>query len=132
MDIDKQFVFLVKEYDLKYSFQMFQNYPFGNWSVDMHSYYNDSGCFSIYNLAQRGEMDFYYAKKFSANIAELMEQSVAIDSIGQEIWSKAKKKFLFGYRHSLFIKTLAEVIKSQIEQHGEFYGVKVKNNVKGT
>jgi hypothetical protein len=126
MDINKKFEFLVKDYNLRYSFQRFENYPFGNWSADMHSYYNDSGCLSICNLVQRGELDFYYAKKFSANIAELTEQSLVIDSVEQEIWRKAKKKFLFEYRYSLFLKTLAEVIETQINKTGQFYGIKVK------
>lgn len=125
MDIKKQFEFLVKDYNLKYSFHRFENFPFGNWSVDMHSYYNDNGCFSIYNIAQRGEIDYYYAKKYSSLIKELMERRIDVEAMGKEIWEKLRKKFLFKYRHKLFNKTLAEVIKTQIEQHGEFYGIKI-------
>lgn len=125
MDVKKQFEFLVKDYGFQYSFHRFENHPFGNWSVDMHSYYNENGCFSIYNLPQRGEWDYYYSKNISKDIAELMEQRINIESIGKEIWEKARKKFLFRYRHNLFHKTLAEAIKNQMDQHGEFYGIKV-------
>lgn len=134
MDIEKQFDFLVKDYNLKYVYQEFKNCYGGNWCVYTHSFYNDSGCFTIHNLPQRGELDFYYAKKFSKVRKDLYEQLIGITSIEKEIWDK-NSKFLF-FRNPFFwwsssrvLKTLAEVIKKQIEDNGEFFGIKViKNN----
>jgi hypothetical protein len=125
ISVTKHFEFLIKEYSFEYSLIRFENFPFGNWYVDMYSYYNKNGCFSIYNIPQRGEWDYFFAKKFSTDITELMEQRIDIAAVEKEIWHKLRRKFLFRLRHNLFHKTLAEVIKKQISEQGEFYGIKV-------
>lgn len=126
MDIEKQFEFLVSDYGLKYSFQKFENSPYGNWYVNMYSFYNDSGCFSIHYIPQRGELDFYYAKEFNTNREKMCEIKLDEQSIGQKIWLKAKKKFLFGYRHNLYLKTLADAIKAEVQATGQFFGIEVE------
>lgn len=122
--------FLCKQYGLNYSFQRFEKHPFGNWCADMYSFYNESGCFSIYNLIQRDEIDFYFAKKFSNNITELKEKIVLIESVEKDIWERHKKTgflklpFFWGSNKQV-IRALAEVIKAQIEKTGQFFGIKV-------
>lgn len=122
--------FLCKDYGLNYAFQRFEKYPFGNWCVDMYSFYNESGCFSVYNLTQRDEVDFYYARKFSSNIDELKGKSISIESVEKDIWEKHRKTgflkipFFWGSNKQVF-RALAEVIKAQIDKHGEFFGIKV-------
>ena len=47
------------------------------------------------------------------------------------IWEKYKKRSIFRGRFwsdKKYLKILSEVIKVQIEQRGEFFGIKVKNN----
>lgn len=124
MDEAKIFDFLEKDYGLKHSYQSFKNCFNGYWWVYTHSYYNENGCFTIHNLPQRGEIDFYFSKKFSNIREELCEVSIDIQKVGCEIWIRNKP--LFGYRQSSMLKTLSEVIKSEIKESGQFFGVKVK------
>ena len=125
MDIQKQFEFLTKDYGLKYSYQDFHNCYDGYWWVCTHSYYNSSGCFTIVHLPQRNELDFYYAKQIGNTLESLHECTIDEQSVEPGIWAKAKKKFLFGYRNSLILETLAVVIQQQINKNGEFFGVKI-------
>ncbi len=125
MNIEKQFEFLVKDYGLKYSYQEFNDCYGGYWWAYTHSYYNESGCFTIHVLPQRGEIDFFFAERFSTVREELCKNEINEQSIGQSIWNTAKKKFLFGYRKSLYLETLAKAIKFQIKKYGSFFGIKV-------
>lgn len=103
---------------------------FGNWCVDIYSFYNESGCFSVYNLIQRDEVDFYYAKKFSNDITCLKEKIISIESVEKEIWGRHRKTgflgipFFWGSNKQVF-RALADVIKAQIDKHREFFGTKV-------
>jgi hypothetical protein len=130
MDIDKQFDFLVNDYGLKHVYQEFNNCYGGNWQVFTHSYYNDSGCFTIHNLPQRGELDFYYAKEFSKVRENLCEHLIDVSSIEKEILDKHFKILFFRnpffwWSRSKVLKALAEVIKAEINKKGEFFGIKV-------
>ncbi len=132
MDIKELFGFLVKQYGLTYVYQDFKNCFDGNWQVYTHSFYNESGCFTIHNLPQRGELDFYYAKKFSNNRKDLCEKMIDIRSAEEEIWKKHSN--VLGIRNPFFwwsekkvLSTLVEVIKSQIKKKGEFFGIEIKN-----
>ena len=130
MDIEKQFDFLVTDYGLKHAYQDFNNCFGGHWWVCTHSYYNESGCFTIHNLPQRGELDFYYAKEFSNIRKDLCEQRINISAIGTEIWEK-NEKFLFmknpffWWSEKKVLKSLAEVIEAEIKSTGQFFGIKV-------
>lgn len=124
MDIEKQFDFLVKDYDLKYSYQKFTNCYQGNWVVYTYSFYNESGCFTIYNLGQRGEWEYFYTEKFCNSMEQLLGTRIHIYSTEKELWDKVTKSFFYSMRTEL--KTLATVIKSQIEKTGQFFGIKVK------
>ena len=125
MNVSRIFDFLVKEYKLEYVKKHFDNCYEGNWAVITYSYFNESGCFTIYTLPERGELDFFYSRKFSDNLNELCQSRVNIQSIGTQIWQKAKKKIFFEYRPKLVLRTAAEAIKSSIKIDGCFFGVKV-------
>ena len=71
MDFKKEFTNLAKKYNLNYQYQDFKNCFEGNWWVYTHSLYNDSGCFTIHVLPQRGEVDCYFTEKFSTDRKEL-------------------------------------------------------------
>ena len=59
MNVSRIFDFLVKEYKLEYAKKHFDNCYEGNWAVITYSYFNESGCFTIYTLPERGELDFF-------------------------------------------------------------------------
>ena len=123
--------FLVIEYGLKHIHQDFNSCFGGNWWVKTDSYYNDSGCFTIHHLPQRGELDFYYSKEFSTIRESLCERLLDISSVEKEIWEKHKKflcfknPFFWNSEKKVF-QALAEIIKVQIEKNGEFFGIKVQ------
>ena len=48
MNIEEMFDFLKKNYNLSYEYQEFTNCYGGGLTVQTHSFYNDSGCFTIY------------------------------------------------------------------------------------
>lgn len=130
MDFKKEFTDLAKKYNLNYQYQDFKNFFGGNWWVYTHSLYNNSGCFTIHCLPQRGEIDFYFADKFSTDRNELCEKSINVYETEKEIWkNNAKIWFIknpFYYlNQDNVIKTLIEIIKISIEKNNEFFGVKI-------
>ena len=125
MDIEKTFRFLVDDYHLNDSHQLFYQCYGGSWVVSTHSYYNETGCFTIHLLHQRDEIDFYYSKKIGHTREILCEQKINVQSICPEIWDEAKKRFLFAYRPQLYLTTLAKAIKRQIEETNSFFGVSI-------
>ena len=128
--IENSFGFLVKEYNLKSCYQVFDHCFDGNRRVYTYSFYNDGGCFTIHNLPQRGELDFYYAKHFSHDRKALCEKVIDVSVVEKSIWQKNSK--VLGFKNPFFWRsgkrvlcTLAEVIRRQIESRGEFFGIKV-------
>ncbi len=130
--------FLIEEYDLKYDYQQFENCPFGNWCMEAYSYYNDYGCFTITKLLARDDVEYVYLKNIAllktymySRYSERLKYQINITSIEGDIWEKYKKRSIFRGRFwsdKKYLKILSEVIKVQIEQRGEFFGIKVKNN----
>ena len=43
-----------------------------------YSFYNEDGCFTIYNLPQRGKWDYFYSKKFSTVMDDLLASKLDI------------------------------------------------------
>ncbi len=134
MDVEMIFSFLIEDYGLNYSHQQFHNCYSGNWEVHTYSFYNEHGCFTIYSLPQRGELDFYYASKFDTNLEKLCDRMINVRSMEEEIWEKHVKVGIF---HNPFfewniykvLNALAEVIKVHVTKHGEFFGIRVNRNV---
>ena len=88
-------MFLVEEYNLKYSEQTFNNQPFGNYTTKTYSFYNDSGCFTVRHMIQKDELDFYFSSKFSSECEKLQEKLINIWIDEPEIWNK-HQKWIFG------------------------------------
>lgn len=131
MRVEKLFNFLVEDYKLTYKHHVFENCYNLGYTVYTHSFFNRSGCFTIYSLPQRGELDFYYAKEFSEKREELCEKLLDICSIEKEIWDKHTKfgfiKNPFFWRNEEKVLTvLAEVLKAHINKHSEFFGILLK------
>ena len=53
------------------------------------------GCFTIHCLPQRGEVDFYFADKFSTDRKELCGIPINVYEIEKEIWNKNAKIWFF-------------------------------------
>lgn len=128
MDIEKLFNFLINDYGLTYKHQEIDN-CYGKWNVETHSFYNDSGCFTIYIEIQRG-MDFWFASKFSSNYEELCEREIDISIIEPEIWGRQEKiLFLkwpfFWWNNDKVLSTLAKVLKIHLKKSNEFFGIQV-------
>lgn len=125
--ITSELDFLQSEYGMNYCFQSFKKTADGLfWGpCDAYSYYNEFGCFTIYHIVQRGELDFYFAQEFSANQFELLQREINLESGCKDIWSNMPRKF-FGQR-KIFFETLAKAIRAQIQKKGSFYGIRVLN-----
>ena len=132
MDFKKEFTDLANKYNLNYQYQDFKNCFGGNWWVYTHSLYNDSGCFTIHCLPQRGEVDFYFADKFSTDRKELCSKAINVYEVEKEIWEKKAKIWFFKNpfyycNQDKIIKTLIEVINVSIEKNNEFFGIDIMN-----
>ena len=127
--IYNNFAFLVEEYDMKYAYQTRD--LGGGWVYSYHTFYNETGCFTVRVLPVRGELDFYYSSKFSHNPEDLQERWIDIFSIKSAVWSKYKK---IGFlpipfpliRQKRLLRATAEVIKDQLERENMFMEIIVK------
>lgn len=131
MEFKKDFNCLAKKYGLEYKYQEFQNCFGGNWFVFTHSLFNDSGCFTVHCLPQRGEIDCYFSESFSYDRSRLCENLVNVFDIEKEIWLERQKLWIFRnpfcyWNSDKFIKTLLEVINISLEKASEFAGLKIK------
>jgi len=128
MNIAKIFAFLIEEHGLIYQHQSFTNCYGGNWQVETHSFYNESGCFTIYIEVQRG-MSFWYASKFSTNYEDLCEKEVDIYLIEPEIWNKHSKIWFFNrpffwWTDNKLLSVFAEALKVHLAKGEDFLGIK--------
>ena len=129
MNIEELFSFLKKDYNLSYRYQKFINCYGGNWTVQTHSFYNDSGCFTIYIEIQRG-MTFWYASRFSTEREELCEEEIDVSAIEPQIWDKHEricffKNPFFWSNDNKVLSTLAETLKVHLARENEFFGIQV-------
>lgn len=122
MNIEIKFNFL-KRYGFEFKEQSFKNVYNSYFTVYTYSFYNEDGCFTIYNLPQRGEWDYFYSKNFSTVMDDLLAFRIDIYSQKAEIWEKARKVCLYTMKKELSL--LVDVIKYQIQEKNEFYGIKI-------
>ncbi len=128
MNIEEMFGFLIKDYNLFYQKQNFPN-CYGGWDVEIHSFYNESGCFSIYIEFQRG-MSFWYASRFSADYEKICEREVNVSSLEPQLWEKFERKWIiknpfFWWNNKKVLCALAEIIKIHLSKNKEFFGIRV-------
>ena len=131
MDFKKELEDLAQKHNLSYGYQEFENCFGATWWVCTHSLYNESGCFTIHCIPQRGETECFFTNSFSNRREELCEKSVNIFEVEKDIWRKNErfgifKKPFYYWSSENIIKTLIEVIIVSIEKNGEFFGVKIK------
>ncbi len=129
MNIETMFDFLVTKYGLAYQHQTFSNCYGGHWEVETYSYYNESGCFTIYFEVQRG-MDFWYASQFSSDYRKLCEREIDISLIEPEIWARRERVWFikwpfFWWNSNKVLFTLAEVLKAHLAKHKCFFGIQI-------
>ena len=129
MNIEKTFDFLVKDYNLSYRCQEFENCYGGNWTVQTHSFYNDMGCFTIQIVIQR-ELNFWCASRFSTEHEKLCERAINVASIEPQIWNKHEKFWIFKRpffwcSYNKVLSALAEALKVHLEKEKEFFGIRV-------
>ena len=113
MKIEELFGFLIKDYGLTYRYQEFSNCYSGKWTVHTHSFYNDSGCFTIY-----------------IEIQELCEREIDVSSIEPQIWKKFEKKWIFKWpffwwNDNKVLNALAEVLKVHLAKNDNFFGIQI-------
>jgi hypothetical protein len=125
-----QLQFLIDDYDLSYKYQKFENCYGGDWIVETHSFYNDTGCFTIYNEVQRG-IDFCYSSHFSTERSELCERGIDVTTIEPQIWDKHRKIWIFKRpffwcSDSKVLHALAEVLKTHLEKGNDLFGISVQ------
>lgn len=136
MDIEKLFCFLTKNYDLSYKYQEFTNCYGGNWIVQTHSFYNDSGCFTIYIEVQRG-ISFWYSSYFSKEREKLCEIEIDISSIEPQVWTRYekiwifKRPFFWGNSNKVLC-ILSEVLKVHLAKNRNFFGIQVSRKTQKT
>ena len=126
----KELMFLVEKYNLKFAEQTFKSTPFGNWITKTYSFYNDSGCFTISELLQRDEIDFYFSDNFSTVCPALKQKQLYVwdnNKILQkhQKWIFGLKNPFFWYSKKKYMKALAEIIEVKISENKEFFGIKI-------
>ena len=126
MNIEKLFSFLIVDYGFSFKHQVFENCYGRNLVVETFSFYNNSGCFTIYFEVQRGGMDFYCASKFSKEHKELCEKPVDIFKIEPDFWKKRGYKWPFYWMSDKKILiTLADVLKIHLVKNKTLFDIEI-------
>lgn len=131
-DIEKKFKYLVEHYGMQFVYKKYDNYYGQNYDVHTYSYYNKSGCFTIYTLPSRGELEFYYSKQYGEVLDCLKDRCINIYSeINKDEWPRNAyflgfSNPLFWFSYSKILEGLSHVIKEKIKKNGTFFGIDVK------
>lgn len=149
-NVRKSLDFLCLKYNMSYSLGEYENYLKRNAWLFTYSYYNDFGCFTITNIPVVGDVSYYRLdsiyqisdilldtdaldenpeadKIYSDNIKK---HTLSIFDFEPEIWEKHKKTAFLGIpffwgTDKQVLRALAEVIETQIQKQGSFFGIKV-------
>lgn len=136
--IKKYFGFLNDKYKMAYDCGSFDNYLGRAAAILTYSYYNEFGCFTIANVPVVGDV-MYYRLKCVDHIPKFIvsgdydtsQFKLDIFNYEPEIWEKHRKSgflkipFFWGSEKQV-LRALAEVIETQIQKYGSFFGIKVK------
>lgn len=131
MKIEEMFGFLINDYKLSYKYQEFIGCYGKDWTVQTHSFYNSSGCFTIYIEVQRG-MEFWCSSRFSTEREELCERPVYISLIEPQVWEHFGKLGIFKnpfawWNDNKVLMTLAKALKMHLAKNNEFLGIRIEN-----
>lgn len=125
--IEKYLGFLVSRYHLSYRMQPIGNYCGSGGMAYMHSFYHESGCFTVLEVPVKGEMAFYVADAYIPDEKALCRNVVDVRSISPEVWERHEKRSLFFWsRQDKVLAALAEAIQRQAEKHGACLGIVMK------
>ena len=131
MTIRERFDFLVSQYGMNYGQLTVDDYCGSGGKAYAHSFYNESGCFTIFGFPAKGELECFVSDDYDANLNVLCKQPVDVRAIESEIWKKHAKRGLlsrlfFWNRPEKVLAALAEALAVHIEKCGEVWGVKVE------
>lgn len=131
MTIRERFDFLVSQYGMNYGQLTVDDYCGSGGKAYAHSFYNESGCFTIFSFPAKGELECFMSDDYDANLNVLCKQPVDVRAIESEIWKKHAKRGLlsclfFWNRPEKVLAALAEALAVHIGKCGEVCGVKVE------
>ncbi len=131
MEFQEKILNLAQKYNLNHYYQVFEHCFGGNWTAFTYSLYNDSGCFTIEHLPQRGEVSCYFAPHFSYNREELCRKEINIFELEHDIWTRRERFWIFKnpffyWNTKKVLETILEVVESSIKKNNEFVGIKIK------
>lgn len=111
----KHFGFLVEECGMNLSIDLLPNTSGVEDPTYVYSFYNDNGCFSLKEVAQRSEWDCYVSEMFSVNVRDRMDKRIDQCSY-----------FEFPvFTVRAFLKLTASEIKTQLRKSRCFWGIHV-------
>ena len=135
--IKKDLDFLCIDYEMKYQHRCIKNYPRGNYDLDVYSYYNETGCFSILYIAVRNDLTFavfdnidFIDTYIEPDFLSRSKYWVDVTTIQKDNWNEKErilfiKNPFFWWSKKKIFQTLGEAIKKEILQHNGFYGINI-------
>lgn len=113
--VRKYFDFLITDYKMNFFAQRLPDTIGVETPTYIYSFFNQSGCFSLVEIAQRNEWDCYTAKQF-------MQQAHCLLSIRINQNDYIKRSI---YTTRAYLKHTAMFIQSQINITNGFWGIQV-------
>ena len=105
----------LKKYGFEFCFQTFDDYKGFRGPIDTYSFYNKYGCFTLHNIAQKGEWNWFVSRSFSTNQYELLEKEIDPSFyISTKCWL-----------YSTVIKRLAKFLEGQVIHGKSMFGIKI-------
>ena len=111
----KFFGYLISEFNMQFTFQKFDKYEYFYGPIYCYSFYNEFGCLTFHNVAQRGEWGVFVSKKFSTNQYELLEQEIN----QTEYLNKSY------YLTKSWIKDLSKVVYAMAKKEHKVFSIKL-------
>lgn len=147
--VKKYLWFLIEKYGMSYVREDFEVWD--GWEKGTYSFYNDNGCFTIEQSDPRDGVGYFRLDSIHSlkdfvlseppdNEEEQRQyvderrkhyEYINIFDVEPEIWEKHKRSgflkmpFFWGSAKQV-LRGLAEVIETQIQKTGQFFGIKVK------
>lgn len=105
----------LKEHGMEFKFQSFSEYKGFSGPIDTYSFYNQNGCFTMHNIVQRNEWNWFVSKSFSENQYKLLEKEIS-----QNLYI-TKRYWLY----SRVLSELSNLLKFEILSTGAVFGIKL-------
>lgn len=136
MTIRERFDFLVSQYGMNYGQLTVDDYCGSGGKAYAHSFYNDSGCFTIFSFPVKGELECFISDVYEANLNVLCKQPVDMRAIESEIWKKHAKRGLlsrlfFWNRPEKVLAALAEALVAHMSKYEDVFCLKMSGGIDG-